>query len=361
MDAVDGALAGIPVIGVVWQLIGYLVAAATNPTISGQVLFFATPLILGAMCGIMNERSGVVNIGIEGMMLMSAFFGFLAAGVAAYALPTDPWPIFGITLPLLIGVLAAVLTGMLVSALHAWLAISIRADQIISGTIINIFAAGLTGYLHALVITPNPGLGGAIFASWDPPSALNDVPVIGWALNVLFHHGPIAITSLIVVVILQILLFRSRWGLRTRAVGEHPKAAETVGINVIRVRYRNVILGGIFAGLAGAFLTLESQGHFQLMLTAGRGFIALAAVIVGRWTPLGAFAAAILFAATDALRIAIGIAPPTGELGTVFNLVPAQFYQALPYIVTIVVLAGVVGRSTPPAADGQPYQREAVT
>src|SRR5439155_1164857 len=139
---------------------------------------------------------------------------------------------------------------------------------------------------------------------------------------------------------------------RRGPLGEHPQAAETVGIDVIRTRYRNVILGGIFAGLAGAFLTLESQGHFQLQLTAGRGFIALAAVIVGRWTPLGALAAALLFAATDALRIAIGIAPPTGDLGTVFNVIPAQFYQALPYIVTIVVLAGFVGRSVAPAAAG---------
>ncbi len=361
MDAISNGIAGIPVIGIVWQLIGYLVAAATNPTISGQVLFFATPLILGAMCGIMNERSGIVNIGIEGMMLMSAFFAFLGAGVAAQVLPSDPWPIFGITIPLLVGVLVAVLAGMAVSALHAWLAISIRADQIISGTIINIFAGGLTGYLHALIVTPNPGLGGAIFSTWAPPPALLQIPVLGWAVNAVLAHGPIAITSLLTVAVLQILLFRSRWGLRTRAVGEHPKAAETVGIDVIRTRYRNVILGGIFAGLAGAFLTLESQGHFQLGLTAGRGFIALAAVIVGRWTPVGALAAALLFAATDALRIAIGIAPPTGDLGAVFHVIPGQFYQALPYIVTIVVLAGFVGRSVAPAAVGQPYAKEART
>jgi simple sugar transport system permease protein len=355
------AIGNIPVIGVIWQLIGYLVAAYSNPTVSVQTLFFAAPLILGAMCGIMNERSGVVNIGIEGMMLMSAFFGFIGAGFAAQALPSDPWPIFGITIPLLVGVLVAVITGMLVSALHAWLAISIRADQIISGTIINIAAAGLTGYLHRLIITPNPNLGGAIFAAWEPPASVLQVPVVGWAVNTLFHHGPIAITSLIVVVILQVLLFRSRWGLRTRAVGEHPKAAETVGIDVIRLRYRNVILGGIFAGLAGAFLTLESQGHFQLGLTAGRGFIALAAVIIGRWTPVGALLAAILFGATESLRIAIGVAPPTGDLAGVLGVIPEQFYGALPYIVTIIVLAGFVGRSTPPAAVGQPYLREART
>jgi simple sugar transport system permease protein len=357
MDAING----IPVIGVVAQLIEYLVGAYSNPTVSVQVLFFAAPLILGAMSGIMCERSGVVNIGIEGMMLLSAFVAFVAAGFAAYVLPTAVWPVFGITLPLLVGVLAAIVTGMLVSALHAWLSISVRADQIISGTIINIAAAGVTGYLHRLIITPNPGLGGTIFADLETPAALTDVPVLGWAVNTLFHHGPIAITALIVVAVLEILLFRSRWGLRTRAVGEHPKAAETVGIDVIRVRYRNVILGGIFAGLAGAWLTLEAQGHFQLGLTAGRGFIALAAVIIGRWRPIGALAAAILFAATDSLRIAIGLAPPTGDLGNVMHVIPEQFYGALPFIVTIIVLAGFVGRSTPPAADGQPYTREART
>ena len=352
---------GIPVIGFFAQLIEYLVGSYANPTVSVQVLFFAAPLILGAMCGIMCERSGVVNIGIEGMMLLAAFFGFVGAGYAAYVLPTDAWPIFGITLPLLVGVLVAVLTGMLVSVLHAWLSISIRADQIISGTIINILAAGLTGYLHRLIITPNPSLCGTIFADLDTPAALNDIPVVGWAVTTLFHHGPIAITSIVVVVVLEILLFRSRWGLRTRAVGEHPRAAETVGIDVIRTRYRNVIIGGVFAGLAGAWLTLEAQGHFQLGLTAGRGFIALAAVIVGRWRPVGALAAAILFAASDALRIAIGVAPPTGDLATVMNVIPSQFYGALPFIVTIVVLAGFVGRSVAPAAVGQPYAKEART
>ncbi len=357
MDVING----IPVIGLIAQLIEYLVGLAANPVVSTQVLFFATPLILGAMCGIMNERSGVVNIGIEGMMLMSAFTAFVAAGYAAYVLPTDTLPIFGLSLPLLVGVLAACLTGVAVSALHAWLSISVRADQIISGTIINIAAGGLTGYLHRLLVTPNPNLGGAIFSDLPLPAGLTDVPVLGWIVTTLFKHGPISMTSIVVVIVLQILLFRSRWGLRTRAVGEHPKAAETVGIDVIRMRYRNVLIGGVFAGLAGAWLTLEAQGHFQLGLTAGRGFIALAAVIVGRWRPVGAFAAAILFAAAGALQIAIGLNPPTGSLGAIMNAIPGQFYGALPYIVTIIVLAGFVGRSTAPAAVGQPYAREART
>ena len=160
------------------------------------------------------------------------------------------------------------------------------------------------------------------------------------------------------MIVLQVLLFRSRWGLRTRAVGEHPKAAETVGINVIRLRYRNVILGGVFAGLAGAYLTSSTATRSRASMTAGRGFIALAALIFGRWTPVGAFGAALLFAASTALQRSIQFAPPSGALGDFLSALPSQFYSALPYIVTIIVLAGVVGRSMPPAAVGRPYERE---
>jgi simple sugar transport system permease protein len=160
---------------------------------------------------------------------------------------------------------------------------------------------------------------------------------------------------------MQFLLFRSRWGLRTRAVGEHPKAAETVGIDVIAMRYRNVVLGGMFAGLAGAWFTLENGSTFQSGMTNGRGFIALAALIFGRWMPLGAFGAALLFAATSSLGLSIRVLPPPGELGNFMSSIPEQFWFALPYLVTIIVLAGVVGRSRPPAAVGKPYQRESVT
>jgi simple sugar transport system permease protein len=361
MDQIANALYGIPVLGVVFQLVGYLVAVIPEPTVAHQIVFLGTPFILGALCGIMNERSGVVNIGIEGMMLSSAFVAFVGAGLANEALGGTPWGAFGITLPLLIGVLAGVLTGVLVSTLHAWLSISIRADQIISGTIINIAALGATGYLHRLIITPNPHLGGGIFAAWTPPEALTSLPVVGWLIGAFLGQGPIAMSALFLVLFLQVMLFRSRWGLRTRAVGEHPKAAETVGIDVIRVRYRNVILGGVFAGLAGAFLTLESQASFQLNMTAGRGFIALAAVIIGRWTPIGAFGAALLFSAATALQVAIGVNPPTGQLGTVLGAIPSQLFGALPYIVTIIVLAGFIGRSVAPAADGQPYAKEVRT
>jgi simple sugar transport system permease protein len=166
---------------------------------------------------------------------------------------------------------------------------------------------------------------------------------------------------IIIVIILQVLLLRSRWGLRTRAVGEHPKAAETVGIDVIRMRYQNVILGGIFAGLAGAWFTLDYGNSFQTGMTNGTGFIALAALIFGRWHPVGALGAALLFATASSMGTAIRTTPPTGQLGQILTSIPEQVFDALPYLVTIIVLAGVVGRSTPPAADGQPYQREATT
>jgi ABC-type uncharacterized transport system permease subunit len=353
------ALYGIPVLGIFFQLVGYLVTVL--PGLAPIVLGLAAPLALGALCGILNERSGVVNIGIEGMMLMAAFVGFVTAGFIALAVPAEPLPVFGVTLPLLLGVLGAMAAAVLLSLLHAWLSISIRADQIISGTIINIAALGLTGYLNRLVISPNPRIGAGTFRSFNPPEAITDLPVIGWLFEMFLDQGPIAMGVIVLVVVVQVLLFRSRWGLRTRAVGEHPRAAETVGIDVIRLRYRNVLLGGLFAGLAGAYLTLEATSSFQNGMTAGRGFIALAAVIFGRWTPIGAFGAALLFAAAGALGQAIRLRAPSGDfaqLGEIMTAIPNELYAALPYLLTIIVLAGVVGRSIAPAAVGQPYQTE---
>jgi general nucleoside transport system permease protein len=264
---------------------------------------------------------------------------------------------FGITIPLLAAVIAAILSGMLLSAVHAWLSISVRADQIISGTIINIFAVGITGYLNLLISQHSPPSAGQ-FQDLRLPSFLIDIPVIGPLIDALLGVGPIALSMLVSVILLQVLLFRSRWGLRTRSVGEHPKAAETVGIDVIKLRYRNVILGGVFAGLAGAYLTIEFGNAFQGEMTAGRGFIALAALIFGRWTPIGAFGAALLFTASIGLQRSIQFAPPEGALGEFLSTLPPQFYSALPYIITIIVLAGVVGRSVAPAAVGRPYERE---
>jgi simple sugar transport system permease protein len=186
-----------------------------------------------------------------------------------------------------------------------------------------------------------------------------DAPIVGPVLNAVFGQGPLQTGVILAVIFLQVMLFRSRWGLRTRAVGEHPKAADTVGIDVIRVRYHNVILGGAFAGLAGAYLTLESIGSFQDGMTAGIGFIALAAMIFGRWTPVGAFIAALIFGAARTLGQAVQISAPPGELGGAIAAWPAQWFGMFPYILTIIILAGVVGRAVAPAADGVPYDKEA--
>ena len=354
-------LLDIPVLGFILQFLIYLVNVIMNGHITPIILGLATPIALGALCGVMNERSGVVNIGIEGMMLFAAYIAFMTALLVHQSFPAEPSPFFGVTPALLMGVIAAIVAGMLISVLHAWLSISVRADQIISGTIINITALGLTSYLNRLI---KPFDSAGTFDSFQPPDWLVNLPIVGWLFEMFMAVGPIAMSVIVLVIIVQILLFRSRWGLRTRAVGEHPKAADTVGINVIQLRYRNVLMGGLFAGLAGAYLTLEATGSFQNNMTAGRGFIALAAMIFGRWTPLGAFGGALLFMGSQALGVAIRLAPPARDLGTflagIQQAYPSlynNFFNGLPYLLTIIVLAGVVGRSVPPAADGVPYEK----
>jgi ABC-type uncharacterized transport system permease subunit len=358
MDGLIELIYAIPIVGLVFQFLGYLLA--TLPDIAPITLRAAVPIAFAALCGVICERSGVVNIGIEGTMLTAAFVGW-AAGV--FLLPVmgagDPI-VFGITPVLLVALGLAILSGLLVASVHAWLSISVRADQIITGTIINIAAFGVTGYLNTLLAKTSP-TGAGSFKPLAPPTGLEDIPILGWLVATLVAQGPLTITLLILVVVLQIFLFRSRWGLRTRSVGEHPRAAETVGIDVIRLRYRNVIIGGGVAALGGAFLSMEATASFQQNMTAGRGFIGLAAMIVGRWSPLGAFGAALLFASAQGLGQSIKIVPPEGELGVIMGSLPGQFFDALPYLVTIIVLAGFVGRSIPPAADGVPYEREAAT
>jgi simple sugar transport system permease protein len=326
--------------------------AVANPYI---VLGFAVPIGYGALCAIMNERSGVVNIGVEGMLLTSAFVGFLAA---AYL-----HPVIGHVAAALVGVLAAMLASMVLSALHAWLSITVKADQIISGTVINILAVGGTAYFNQLLISTADVSGARTLPKnlIGLPTEVYQVPVLGPVLNAIFGQGPIQTSLIVAVVVLQVLLFRSRWGLRTRAVGEHPKAADTVGIDVYWVRYRNVILGGVFAGLGGAYLTLESVGSFQDGMTNGVGFIAMAAMIFGRWTPIGALIAALIFGGARSLQTAVQISRPPGAVGEFLGSLPGsgEIYGMFPYILTIVVLVGVVGRAVAPAADGIPYDKEA--
>jgi simple sugar transport system permease protein len=359
MSGIPAALDALPVLGLVFQFLGYVLTNAGY--MSQTTVAVAVPITMAALCGVMCERSGVVNIGLEGIMLTAAFVGWIvgAAAVGIFGEGT-PSPFFGATLPLLVGLVAAIVAGMAVSLLHAWLAISMRVDQIISGTIINIGAAGITGYLYTLIASQSP-TGAGSFARFQVPGQVADLPLVGWLINAVLSQGPIGLSTIVIVIILQVMLFGSRWGLRTRAAGEHPRAAETVGIDVIQLRYRNVVMSGALAALGGVWLSMEQTNGFNPGMSAGRGFIGLAAMIVGRWTPVGAFGAALLFASATALSTSLTISPPPGDLGNLMNPVPGEFWEALPYIITIVVLAGVIGRSIAPAADGVPYERESAT
>ena len=287
----------------------------------------STPIVLGALSGTVCERSGIVNIGIEGMMLAAAFAGFAVAVLTG---------------SLGAGLVAALAAGALLALLHAVVTVRYAVDQIISGTAINILAVGLTGFLNRQLFATGAPSGAMVLPRLHVP-ILGDIPVLG---PILFQHQPLTFLAILLVFVLQWALFRTSWGLRTRAVGEHPLAADTVGIDVGRLRTANVVLGGALAGLGGAYFTLESVPHFEPLMTNGRGFIALAAMIFGKWTPLGAWGAALLFGLTEALPVTLQIQG---------FAVPYQIVSMLPYVLTIVVVAGVVGRAHAPAAVGVPY------
>jgi ABC-type uncharacterized transport system permease subunit len=315
-------------------------------------LSVATPLTLGALAGVYCERAGVVNIGIEGMMLSAAFFGWLAAIYANTILSAAPMP------SLVIGVIFAILSGGMMGLLLAVLSVTYRVDQTIGGTVINILAIGITGFLNRQLFFEK----GSIFGGQVPHAPgvlpririplLADIPVVG----VIFEQQPIALAALVLVLVTHFVLFHTRWGLRTRAVGEHPRAADTVGIDVARMRYANVIIGGLLAGLAGAYFTLESVPSFEPLMTNGRGFISLAAMIFGNWSPFGAWAATLVFGAAQALQINLQFfrqqIPPQWAF-----LQKAYIVGLVPYILTMVILTGIIGKTTPPAADGVPYEK----
>ncbi len=295
-----------------------------------QTLLLATPLILGAMGGVLCERSGVINVAIEGQMLAGAFAGALLGTAGGLA----------------VGLVGAVVVGGLMGLLLAVFAIRFLVNQVILGVVLNVLALGLTGFLFDALMandqnsTNNPG-----FFSPVKIPLLGDIPVIG---PVLFDQNVIVYAMYLIVAAIDIALVRTRWGLRTRAVGEHPKAADTVGINVLRLRYQNVVLGGCVAGLAGAFLTIGNVGQFTKNISSGQGFIALAAVIFGRWTPRGALGAALLFGFATALQSVLSFTDPPLQINS--NLL-----GMLPYVATLLAVAGLVGRVRAPAADGEPY------
>ncbi|HSJ34730.1 MAG TPA: ABC transporter permease [Acidimicrobiia bacterium] len=291
----------------------------------------ATPIAFGGLSGVICERVAVINIGIEGMLLTGAFMG---AFVGTLAGP-------------LVGILAATVSGGLLALALAVLAIRYQVDQIIAGVVINIFALGLTSFLSSAVLVENS-------ARFNSPGVLRairipvlaDIPIIG---PILFNQNIFVYSLWTLTVVMTYGLFRTKWGLRSRAVGEHPKAADTLGINVYRMRYLNVFLGGLIAGFGGAYFTLGSVGAFNENMTAGRGYIGLAAMIFGRWHPVGALGAALVFGFADSLQVRLSIL----DVG-----IPSDFLLMAPYIVTIIVVAGVVGRARPPAADGQPYIKQ---
>jgi simple sugar transport system permease protein len=291
----------------------------------------SVPIAFGALAGVLCERSGVVNIAIEGMLLSAAFTSALAASITG--------SLWG-------GLLVGAITGGFVAWLLAVLSIRYLVDQIVAGTVINIFALGMTSYLSSRFLQSNPELNNpGRFQNIEIP-LLSDVPVLG---PILFDHNVFVYLLFLTVVATYVGLFHTRWGLRVRAVGEHPKAADTVGIRVLYTRYRNVVLGGVVAGIGGAYFTLGAVGRFEEGMTAGRGFIGLAAMIVGRWNPLGALAAALIFGFADSLQVKLNIL----QVG-----IPSEFLGMAPYIVTILIVAGAAHRVRPPAADGKPYVKE---
>ncbi|MFZ5846829.1 MAG: ABC transporter permease [Actinomycetota bacterium] len=325
-----------------WLVILFAVAAmtafltwaatgATMPVVGlfGGAVALAVPLVFGAMSGVIGERSGVVNIAIDGQLLAGAFAAALVGSMTG-----SVWA----------GLVAAGVAGLLVALLLGVFAITYLVDQIIVGVVLNVLVIGLTSFLFSQVLAPNAGSLNSPprFQSFDIP-LLGDIPLIG---PVLFRQTLIVYLMYVVVAVIAWALYRSRWGLRLRSVGEHPKAADTVGINVLRTRYRAILLAGAIAGAGGAFYTLVSVPQFNREMTGGAGYIALAAVIFGKWDPIRATLAALLFGFASTLQ---------GVLSVIGSPVPSQFMLMLPYLVTIFAVAGLVGRSRAPAADGKAY------
>ena len=321
---------------VAWMT-GFLSWAAADERIKivsllGGAVALAVPLVFGALGGVIGERAGVVNIAIEGQLLFGAF----AAAIAA-SLTGSPWA----------GLLAAMVAGALIALVLGLFAITYFVDQVIVGVVLNVLVVGLTNFLFRQVLTPNADtLNSPDRFKAMPLPILGDIPLIG---PIFFRQTPLVYVLYVVVALVAFALYRTRWGLRVRSVGEHPLAADTVGIKVNRTRYRAILLAGAIAGMGGAYFSLVSVAGFNREMTGGAGFIALAAVIFGKWDPIRATLAALLFGFASNLQ---------GVLSAIGSPVPSQFMLMLPYLVTIFAVAGLVGRSRPPAADGIPYRKQ---
>jgi simple sugar transport system permease protein len=309
-------------------------ADATLPVVGllAGSLAVAVPLVFGAMGGVLGERSGVVNIALDGQLLFGAF-----AAAMIGSLTGSTWAGLG----------AAMVAGLLVAAVLGVFAISYMVDQVIVGVVLNVLSIGITSFMFSQVLAPNAATLNhpPRFERWAIP-VLGDIPLVG---PIFFRQTPIVYLLYIAVALVTWALYRTKWGLRVRAVGEHPKAADTVGIKVNRTRFRTILLGGAIAGMGGAFYTLVSVPQFNREMTGGAGYIALAAVIFGKWDPIRATLAALLFGFASNLQ---------GVLSVIGSPVPSQFMLMLPYVVTIFAVAGLVGRSRAPAADGIPYRTD---
>lgn len=322
-------------IAVMVGLITWAAAGSTLPfQISNQLtgtIALATPLVLGSLGGVLCENSGVVNVAIEGQFLVAAF---TAATVGS------------VTKSIPMALVAAVMAGMLMGAMLAVFAIRYIVDQVVLGVVLNLFASGLTGFIFDQLVQPNSAaLNAAPIMQAIPIPLLSAIPLLG---PVLFNQTILVYLAILSVAVVWFLLYRTRWGLRVRSVGEHPEAADTVGISVRAVRWQAVLLGGLFSGLGGAFFTIGSTGGFNKDITVGNGFIALAALIMGRWHPVRAALMAVFFGFVTQL------ATQLQSLGTPM---PSQFLLMLPYIATVIAVAGLIGRSRGPAADGIPYTK----
>jgi simple sugar transport system permease protein len=327
------ALFGLGTVLFLWSFLVWVDRANSLNFVSllGESLISTTPIVYGSLSGILCERSGVINIAIEGQFLAGAFLAALVASATG-----DLW----------LGLLAGAAGGALFGWLLAFLALRYGADQIIIGILIDAFALGLTNFLLQQVLTNHANLNSPqTFRNLAIP-LLSKIPIAG---PILFDQNVVVYGAAVLLVGINLALFRTRWGLRVRAVGEHPKAASTVGIHVVSVRYRNVILGGVVAGLGGAAFTIGSTGQFSSDMTDGLGFVALAAMIFGRWRPYGALGAALLFGFAISL---------VSFLGVLSVSIPTPLLSMAPYLITIAVVAGLVGRVRPPGADGVPYRAE---
>jgi len=316
----------------IWVVSGADISTISLASLLAGAVVLAVPLVFGSLSGVLCERAGVVNIAIEGQLLGGAFTAALVSSLTKNAF---------------LGLIAAGIAGALVSLVLALFSIKYVVNQIIVGVVLNVLVSGITGFLFTTVMQQDPELyNSPVHLPVIDIPLLSAIPVIG---PILFKQSVIGYLMYVAVFLVWFGLFKTKWGLRVRAVGEHPKAADTLGIKVNRTRFFNVTLGGIVAGIGGSFFTLVAIDSFTKEISGGRGFIALAAVIFGRWNPIGAFLAALLFGFADNLQVILTI------IGTP---VPSQFMAMMPYLVTIFAVAGLVGRSRGPAAAGEPYVKE---